>query len=92
MLASLPPYQTEGLSIPELLALKLRPVSLSGVTASPRSRQLIARMTDPDPRKRFASHEQARSETLDALNEAERKAAGFGGLMRNLLTGKIGNG
>jgi len=92
VLASLPPYQTEGLSIPELLALKLRPVSLSGVTASPRTRQLIARMTDPDPRKRFASHEQARSETLAALIAAERKGAGFGGLMRNLLTGKIGNG
>ena len=85
VLASLPPYQTEGLSIPELLALKSRPVSLSGVSASPRTRQLIARMTDPDPRKRFVSHEQARSETLSSLHAAERQGKGLGALMRNLF-------
>ncbi len=90
-LASASPYQTEGLSIPELLALKLRPVSLLGVTASPATRELLARMTDPDPRKRFASYEQARSAILVTIDSLESKKTGFGALMKNLLKGKIRN-
>jgi serine/threonine-protein kinase len=90
-LASSSPYQTEGLSIPDLLALKLRPVSLSGVTASPATRELLARMTDPDPQKRFASHEQARSAILVTVDSLESKKTGFGSLIKNLLQGKIRN-
>jgi hypothetical protein len=73
------------------LALKLRPVSLSGVTASPATRELLARMTDPDPRKRFASYEQARSAILVTIDSLESKKTGFGALMKNLLKGKIRN-
>ena len=88
-LTSAPPYQTEGLSIPELLNLKSKPVSLSGMDVSPATRELLARMTDPNPGKRYASHAQARKEMLAALGSRERKVGGLGELMRNLLTGKI---
>ena len=88
-LTSAPPYQTEGLSIPELLNLKSKPVSLSGLDVSPATRELLARMTDPNPGKRYASHAQARKEMLAALGSRERKMGGLGELMRNLLTGKI---
>ena len=88
-LTSTPPYQTEGLSIPELLDLKSKPVSLSGMDASPATRELLTRMTDPDPEKRFSSHAQALKEMLPARGSRERKVRGLGELMRNLLTGKI---
>ena len=87
-LCSAPPYETEGLSIPELLTLKLRPIDLSRVAVSPATRELLVRMTDPDPRKRFASHAQARSAIIASLNVAERKGVGFGELMKNLFKGK----
>ena len=83
-----PPYQTEGLSIPELLDLKSKPVSLSGMDASPATRELLTRMTDPDPGKRFPSHAQARKEMLAALGSRAGKLGGLGGLMRSLLRGK----
>lgn len=88
-LTSAPPYQTEGLSIPELLDLKSKPISLSGMDASPTTRKLLAKMTDPNPGKRFASHAQAHREMLAAFGARERKVRGLGELMRNLLTGRI---
>ncbi len=88
-LTSAPPYQTEGLSIPELLDRKSKPISLSGMDASPATRKLLARMTDPNPEKRHASHAHARKEMLAAFGSRERKVGGLGELMRNLLTGRI---
>ncbi len=88
-LTSAPPYQTEGLSIPELLDLKSKAVSFSGMDASPATRNLLAKMTDPNPGKRFASHSQARKEMLAAFGARERKVGGLGELMRNLLAGNI---
>ena len=88
-LTSAPPYQTEGLSIPELLDLKSKPLSHSDMDASPATRELLARMTDPNPGKRFNSHAHARKEMLAAFGSRERKVGGLGELMRNLLTGRI---
>jgi serine/threonine-protein kinase len=91
-LTSSPPYQTEGLSIPELLDLKSKPIPLGSMKASPATRDLIARMTDPNPSKRFASHDQVLNGMLAALESTgsvEKKEARLGGLMRNLLAGKI---
>jgi len=88
-LTSAPPYQTEGLSIPELLDRKSKPISLSGMDASPATRKLLARMTNPNPEKRFASHAHARKEMLAAFGARERKVGGLGELMKNLLMGRI---
>jgi hypothetical protein len=57
--------------------------------ASPATRKLLAKMTDPNPGKRFNSHAHARKEMLAAFGSQERKVGGVVELMRNLLTGRI---
>jgi len=86
------PYLTEGRHIGELRSLKEQPIPLSGIIASPPTKRLLARMTHPDPEKRFASLADAKSSMTKILGllEEDRRSSSTRGLTK--LLGKFFGG
>jgi serine/threonine protein kinase len=84
-----PPYLTEGRHIGELRILKEQPIPLSGIMASPPTKRLLARMTHPDPEKRFSSltHAKSSMSKIVGLLEEDRRSSSTRGLTR--LLGKF---
>jgi len=66
-LAGAPPYDTEGLTLTELQALKAKEVLLPKKVCSERTRSLVAKMMAPVPALRFHSYEELEKSFLSVL-------------------------
>jgi eukaryotic-like serine/threonine-protein kinase len=89
-ITSVPPYPTDGRHVEELRSLKQQPLPLSGLDVSEVTRRLLARMTDPDPEKRFSSLVEAEAAVKNALDLLDREnrsllPVGFMGLLGKLF-------
>jgi eukaryotic-like serine/threonine-protein kinase len=84
-ITSVPPYPTEGRQVNELLSLKRQPIPLVGIAMSPMTRELLAKMADPDPLRRFSSAGEAKRAMEAALH-----ALASSGPARGWLAGIFG--
>jgi serine/threonine protein kinase len=82
-----PPYATEGLSVEELRRIKAVAPEFSPGKVSKDTKSLLTRLLDPDPARRFRSHEELESAMVGILGKAEsRVSGGFPGkLLARLL-------